>query len=225
MDTTTLRVLPCGDAALLVEAAGLDDVLALHAALEADRPGGVVDLVPAARTLLLRFDPVRTDAAALERAVREAEPVAVSRSGGELLEIPVVYDGPDLADVAHHTGLSERDVIAEHTACEWTVAFGGFAPGFGYLAGGSPRLEVPRRSESRTRVPTGSVALAGTYSGVYPRSSPGGWQLIGHTDLVTWDVDRDPPALLRPGVRVRFVAADSGETEGERPRRTAGGDA
>ncbi|MBB3052840.1 KipI family sensor histidine kinase inhibitor [Prauserella isguenensis] len=214
METTTLRVLPCGDTALLVESAGLDDVLALHAALDADRPAGVVDLVPAARTLLLRFDPDRTDVAAVERAVREACPRDVTRSGGELVEIPVVYDGPDLADVAHHTGLSERDVIAEHTGGEWTVAFGGFAPGFGYLTGGSPRLEVPRRPESRTRVPTGSVALAGTFSGVYPRSSPGGWQLIGRTDLVTWDVDRDPPALLRPGVRVRFVettaSADSG---------------
>ncbi|MCR3722735.1 sensor histidine kinase inhibitor, KipI family [Prauserella flava] len=225
MDTTTLRVLPCGDTALLVEAAGLDDVLALHAALDADRPAGVVDLVPAARTLLLRFDPGRTDAAAVERAVREAKPVAVARSDGELLEIPVVYDGPDLADVAHHTGLSERDVIAEHTGHDWTVAFGGFAPGFGYLTGGSPRLEVPRRAESRTRVPTGAVALAGTFSGVYPRSSPGGWQLIGHTDLVTWDVDRDPPALLRPGVRVRFVAVEPGQPADSRTARTAGGDA
>lgn len=205
MDTTTLRVLMCGDAAVLVELAGLDDVLALHAALAADLPDGVVDLVPAARTLLLRFDPAITGPAAVERAVREADPVAAVRSGGELLEVPVVYDGPDLVDVAHHTGLSERDVIAEHTAREWTVAFGGFAPGFGYLTGGSTRLEVPRRVESRTRVPAGSVALAGTFSGVYPRCSPGGWQLIGRTGIVTWDVDRDPPALLRPGVRVRFV--------------------
>lgn len=213
MDTTTLRMLPCGDTGLLVESAGLDDVLALHAALEADRPAGVVDLVPAARTLLLRFDPERTDSAAVERAVRQTRPMAVARSGGQLVEIPVVYDGPDLADVAQHTGLSERDVIAEHTGREWTVAFGGFAPGFGYLTCGSSRLEVPRRAESRTRVPAGAVALAGTFSGVYPRSSPGGWQLIGRTDLVMWEVDRDPPALLRPGVRVRFVETPASETQ------------
>lgn len=204
------RVLPCGDAGLLVELSGLDDVLALHGALEDRPPAGVVDLVPAARTLLVRFDPLRTGPGEVERAVREAEPVPVQRKSGELVEVPVVYDGPDLADVAEHTGLSEPEVIAEHTATEWTVAFGGFAPGFGYLTGGSGRLDVPRRAESRTRVPTGAVGLAGTFSGVYPRSSPGGWQLIGHTDLAMWDVDRDPPALLRPGVRVRFVDVRGG---------------
>lgn len=199
-----MRVLPCADSGLLVELNDLDEVRALHAALEAGPPRGVVDLVPAARTLLLRLDPRRADPAEVERAVRETRPAEVETRERELLRVPVVYDGADLADVAKLTGLTEREVVTEHTGTEWTVAFGGFAPGFGYLSGGSSRLTVPRRPESRTRVPEGAVALAGTFSGIYPRESPGGWQLIGHTDLPMWRVDRDPPALLRPGVRVRF---------------------
>ena len=116
------------------------------------------------------------------------------------------YDGPDLSDVARHTGLSEEEVVEAHTGTPWRVAFGGFAPGFGYLAGGDERLRVPRRDSARTAVPAGAVALADRFSGVYPRESPGGWQLIGTTDLPMWDLDRDPPALLRPGVPVRFVS-------------------
>ncbi|WP_377323398.1 allophanate hydrolase subunit 1 [Pimelobacter simplex] len=118
----------------------------------------------------------------------------------------VVYDGPDLAEVAGQTGLSEAEVVAAHTATPWRVAFGGFAPGFAYLVGGDPRLRVPRRAEPRTTVPAGSVGLAGEFSGVYPRASPGGWQLIGRTDVVLWDLDREPPALLAAGATVRFVA-------------------
>jgi KipI family sensor histidine kinase inhibitor len=124
-----------------------------------------------------------------------------------VLEIPVTYDGPDLADVARLTGLGEREVVEAHTGSTWRVAFGGFAPGFGYLVGGDPRLEVPRREESRTTVPAGAVGLAGTFSGVYPRESPGGWQLIGTTSAPMWDLDRDPPALLVPGAVVRFTEA------------------
>ncbi len=97
-------------------------------------------------------------------------------------------------------------MVAAHTGTAWTAAFSGFAPGFAYLTGGDPRLSVPRRAEPRTRVPAGAVALAGGFSGVYPRASPGGWQLLGRTDLAVWDLARDPPALLRPGVRVRFTA-------------------
>ncbi|PXY19968.1 allophanate hydrolase [Prauserella sp. PE36] len=203
-----MRVLPCADSGLLVELDDLDQVRALHAALEADPPEGVTDFVPAARTLLLRLDPAAADMAGIEQAVRSVRPGEVSTRESELLRIPVVYDGADLEEVAILTGLTEREVVEEHTGTEWTVAFGGFAPGFGYLTGGSPRLEVPRRAESRTRVPVGAVGLAGTFSGVYPRESPGGWQLIGRTELRMWDVDRDPPALLRPGVRVRFEEAE-----------------
>ena len=114
--------------------------------------------------------------------------------------IDVVYDGPDLAEVASLTGLSTAQVIHAHTATVWRVGFCGFAPGFAYLVDGDPRLRVPRRSEPRTSVPAGSVALAGEFSAIYPRQSPGGWQLIGHTEAVLWDLDRPNPALLTPGI-------------------------
>ncbi|WP_298182998.1 5-oxoprolinase subunit PxpB [Saccharomonospora sp.] len=200
-----MRLLPCADAGLLVELDDLAQVMGLHAALRADPPPGVTDLVPAARTLLLRLDPDKADIAEVERVVRRARPAHVTGEATELVEIPVVYDGEDLTDVASATGSTPQEIVAAHTGTEWTVAFGGFAPGFGYLTSATWTFDIPRRAESRTAVPAGSVALAGTFSGVYPRSSPGGWQLIGHTELTLWDTDRDPPALLRPGARVRFV--------------------
>ena len=121
----------------------------------------------------------------------------------------MTYDGPDLHDVAARTGLTTAEVVAAHTALPWRVAFGGFAPGFAYLVGGDPRLVVPRRDHPRPTVPAGAVGLAGEFSGIYPRSSPGGWQLLGTTDVVLWDVDRDPPALLTPGTTVHFVDVTS----------------
>ncbi|SDK90179.1 sensor histidine kinase inhibitor, KipI family [Actinopolyspora mzabensis] len=214
-----MRILPCADAGLLVELDELEQVLALHAALSERSLPGVLDLIPAARTLLVSLDPERADRRALAEEIRRV-PLTGARSagtgsvgdqpaGGELadrglLTVPVIYDGADLDAVAELTGLSPREVVDAHTGTEWRVAFGGFAPGFGYLVGGDPRLEVPRRAESRTGVPAGSVGLAGRFSGVYPRTSPGGWQLIGRTELEMWRTDREPPALLRPGVRVRF---------------------
>lgn len=205
-----MRLLPCGDAALLVELDTLDAVLALYAEIADDPPHGVVDLVPAARTLLVTYDSAVDGAgAAVVRAVHGAHARAGERPARELpeetVELPVVYDGEDLADVANLTGLSEQEIVEAHTQAEWTVAFCGFAPGFGYLTGSDTRLHVPRRETPRTRVPPGAVGLAGEFSGVYPRESPGGWQLIGRTHAVIWDLDRDPPALLRPGVRVRFT--------------------
>ncbi|MEJ5867105.1 allophanate hydrolase subunit 1 [Pseudokineococcus sp. 5B2Z-1] len=212
-----MRVLPCGTAGLLVELDALDDVLALYAALEDDRPAGVLDLVPAARTLLLHLDPETSDAAAVEAAVRAARPrrgVRGARAGGDLVEVPVVYDGEDLEEIGELTGWGADGVVERHTAQEWTVAFCGFAPGFGYLVadgdGGRDEWRVPRRSSPRIRVPAGSVALAGEFTGVYPRESPGGWQLLGRTDLPVFDLDRDPPALLVPGARVRFSAVRAG---------------
>lgn len=202
-----MRLLPCGDSGLLVEVADLEDVLALYAELVEDLPEGVVDLVPAARTLMLRLDPTVTDPDRVARVVREVEPQQGQRPDAGRLDVPVTYDGEDLAEVGRLTGLGERGVVEAHTAQEWTVAFCGFAPGFGYLVGTDDRLTVPRRDVPRTRVPARAVALAGEFSGVYPRESPGGWQLIGHTTLQPWDLDRDPPALLVPGVRVRFVEA------------------
>lgn len=209
-----MRVLRCADSGLLVEVDDLDAVLALYGALRDDPPYGVTGLVPAARTLLLQLDPGRADPDAVERRVR-ATPLAgpgARAADAEPLTIPVVYDGADLADVAAHTGLTRAEIVAAHTGRPWTVAFCGFSPGFGYLAGGDPRLHVPRRTEPRTRVPAGSVAIAGEFAAVYPRESPGGWQLLGRTDVRTWDLDRDPPGLLRPGVRVRFEEAGASGT-------------
>jgi KipI family sensor histidine kinase inhibitor len=212
----TVRLLPMGDSAVLIETDDIDAVLAISAALtplvEAGPGvwGEVDDLVPAARTLLVVARPT-TDLTTLRRAVVDAiaAPAAgvtrAASSGGDVLEVPVRYDGPDLEEVARQTGLGPAEVVAAHTGSTWRVAFGGFSPGFAYLVGGDPRLEVARRSEPRTRVPAGSVALAGLFSGVYPRESPGGWQVIGRTDAVLWDVTRTPPALLAPGLTVRFT--------------------
>jgi KipI family sensor histidine kinase inhibitor len=201
-----MRLLPSGSAALLVELDGLDEVLALYAALSDGPPPGVVDIVPAARTLLLMTDPARTTLAAVAAAVRDTVPRADRRDGGELLELPVHYDGPDLADAAAILDLTPAEVVRRHTGAEWTVAFCGFVPGFGYLTKDGDQWAVPRRTTPRTRVPAGSVGLAGEFSGVYPRESPGGWQLIGRTDVAVFELLREPAALLRPGTRVRFVA-------------------
>ncbi|RBY89703.1 allophanate hydrolase [Blastococcus sp. TF02A-30] len=198
-----MRVLPYGDRALLVEVADLAAVQRLRAALDRAPLPGQVELVPAARTVLVRLDrpPADTDAALLRR-LDLAGPVAPAT--GPAVELPVVFDGPDLADVARLTGRDEAGVVAALTAVELTVAFGGFAPGFGYLTGLPEDLHVPRRSTPRPRVPAGAVGLAGPFAGAYPRASPGGWQLVGRTDALLFDADRDPPALLVPGARVRF---------------------
>ncbi len=200
---TGARVLPYGDRALLVEVDGADAVAGIRRALERAPLPGQRELVPAARTVLVVLDrlPTDLDAAALRRLpVVEAGPAEVSPP----VTVPVVFDGPDLADVARLSGRSVPDVVATLTGVELTVAFSGFAPGFGYLTGLPAELHVPRRETPRTRVPAGAVALAGPYAGIYPRSSPGGWQLVGRTEAVLFDVDRDPPALLVPGARVRF---------------------
>jgi 5-oxoprolinase (ATP-hydrolysing) subunit B len=202
-----LRVLPCGEGALLVEVDDLEAVLGLHAALEAAPPDGVVELVPAARTLLVAFDPARTGAAPLREALAALEWAPGARPGGELVEVPVAYDGEDLDAVASLAGMSREEVVRRHREGEYVAAFCGFAPGFAYLDGLDPALHVPRRDEPRTRVPAGAVAVADRFAAVYPRESPGGWRLLGRTDLVLWDEQRDPPARLAPGTRVRFVDA------------------
>jgi KipI family sensor histidine kinase inhibitor len=208
MVAVTRTVRPCGDTGLLVEVETLPEVLALHAALAAAPPEGVVDLVPAARTVLLRVrSAADLPAVAADVWAREPASSTAREADGEVTEIAVTYDGEDLDDVVAHTGLSREDVVAAHTGQVWTVAFAGFTPGFGYLASdGDDRLHVPRRTSSRTRVPAGAVGLAGEFSGIYPRESPGGWQLIGRTEHVLWDLDRDPPAVLVPGARIRFRA-------------------
>jgi KipI family sensor histidine kinase inhibitor len=200
-----MRLLPSGSTALLVELDDLDEVLALFSALTEAPPEGVTDIVPAARTVLLVTDPARTTLPAVAAAVRGTVPQRGRQGEGELLEVPVTYDGQDLEDAAQLLHCDPRELVRRHTADEWLVAFCGFAPGFGYLTSRSQQWDVPRRVTPRTKVPAGSVALAGEFSGVYPRESPGGWQLIGRTDLVPFDLTRTPAALLRPGVRVRFV--------------------
>lgn len=202
-----MRLLPVGDVAVLVEFDDPSAVLPFTVALQRFPPSGVLDVIPAERTVLVRFDPGITRPAAIGRWLRDAKPEPGGRFDGTLVQIDVRYDGEDLAEVARLTGLTEAAVIEAHTGQEWVVAFTGFAPGFGYLRarpGQDPFVDVPRRDEPRTRVPAGAVALAAGYTGVYPRAAPGGWQLIGRTAAPVWDLDRDPPALLRPGVRVRF---------------------
>ena len=203
-----MRILPMGDRALLVELADLTAVLDLTGRLTAVRPAGVSEVIPAARTVLLRTDP-GTDlvelAGQLPRLTAEPAPTDTAPDEREPVLIPVRYDGPDLAEAAGLAGMSPAQLIAAHTGSRWRGAFSGFAPGFCYLTGDDDRLALPRRAESRTSVPAGSVALAGGFSAVYPRASPGGWQLIGTTDIPIWDVRREPPALLTTGRRVRFV--------------------
>lgn len=199
------RVLPCGDRALLVEVADGAGVTAVRTALERSPLPGQLELVPAARTVLVRLDrlPADTDRALLRRL--PTVPAADLRVPGAAVQLDVVFDGPDLAGVAERVGRPVAAVVDDLTGAGLEVAFGGFAPGFGYLTGLPPQLHVPRRATPRTRVPAGSVALAGPYAGVYPQASPGGWQLVGRTDAVLFDPDRDPPALLASGDRVRFV--------------------
>lgn len=207
-----IGVLGYGDSALLVEveAGGVagaepDAVLGMLRALDRTRPAGVVDLVPAARTIAVLLDPRVLSPAAARGWIERTTPEPGASTANEVVELAVRYDGDDLAETAALLGITPREVVERHTGSRWRVAFGGFAPGFAYLVTDHDRLRVPRRSTPRTSVPAGSVGLAGEFSGVYPRSSPGGWQLIGRTEATLWDARADPPALLRPGVEVRFV--------------------
>ncbi|WP_024794293.1 5-oxoprolinase subunit B family protein [Tomitella biformata] len=199
-----MRLLDCGESAILVEFNSLPEVLAFSAAAEAARGEGISDLVPGARTVLVCFEGLPRPA--VTTWIRSISAAPAPARTATAVEIPVRYDGPDLDAVAELTGMTVAEVIDAHTETEWTCAFGGFAPGFGYLVGGGPRLRVPRRATPRVSVPAGSVGLAGEFSGVYPRSSPGGWQLLGHTDIELWNTGREPPALIHPGAVVRFRA-------------------
>lgn len=163
------------------------------------------EIVPGARTVLL--DGVEDRSLADQLPAWEIPPL--HRGAGEVVEIPVVYDGPDLGDVAEAWGVAVDDVPLIHAGTEFRVAFCGFAPGFGYLTGLPEHLHVPRRATRGPGYPCGALALAGPYTGVYPRPSPGGWQIVGRMPEpgALWDPAREPAALLGPGVRVRFVAA------------------
>jgi len=216
----TVRLLPSGPDAILVECGSQAEVLALHEALAGDPPAGLVELVPAARTVLVAVDhrvlPLETAASWVRRAAHDgpgrgaaggprphaARPDAVA--GAPSVGIEASYDGEDLDDTARLLGIGAAELVARHLAAEWRVAFIGFAPGFAYLVSDDWPYRVPRLDAPRTRVPAGSLALADGYTGAYPRESPGGWRLIGRTEAVLWDERADPPARLVPGARVRF---------------------
>ncbi|NEB82030.1 allophanate hydrolase subunit 1 [Streptomyces sp. SID14478] len=203
-----LVVRPAGRHALLVELPDAERTGAFHAELLRRRAAGtlapVAEIVPGARTVLLDGVP---DPAALAGQLTAWDVPLTPPAAGEVVTVPVVYDGPDLAEVAALWGVPEDEVAARHASYSYRVAFCGFAPGFGYLTGLPEELHVPRRATPRTRVPVGAVALAGPYSAVYPRATPGGWQIIGTMPDPTplWDPSRERAALLSPGTRVRFA--------------------
>lgn len=190
-----MKVSAYGDQALLIET---EQPLAVRNALVAQG----YSAIPAARTVLVEFTGAAPDVRELLDGVEES---AIPARSGDVLELPVYYDGADLAAVATLAGLTEAEVIAAHTQAEYVVQFCGFSPGFGYLTGLDPRLQLPRLASPRASVPAGSVAIADEFTGVYPRSSPGGWRLLGRTDADLFDLGRNPPALLTPGRAVRFV--------------------
>jgi 5-oxoprolinase (ATP-hydrolysing) subunit B len=196
-----MRVLPFGPGAILAEYDTIDEVMAVDDALRAAALAGVDEVVPAARTVLVRYSGV--DRAALDALLVPA--VAGPRPEGPIVEIPVVYDGVDLGEVAEATGLSTEDVITTHSSVVYSAAFLGFTPGWAYLVGLPASLRLPRRSTPRTAITAGSVAIANEFTGVYPTVSPGGWHLLGHTTETMFDVARDKPALIMAGDRVRFV--------------------
>jgi KipI family sensor histidine kinase inhibitor len=200
-----LSVRTVGTTAVLAELSGLHDVLALQALLLEQPLPGQMDVLAAAETVMVRADSPAS-ARRMASLLLGLDLTVRSHAEGKLVTIETVYDGEDLAEVGRLTGLGAEGVVAAHTGQVWTVAFGGFAPGFGYMVGENQVLEVPRRSSPRTEVPAGSVALAGNYSAVYPRKSPGGWQLVGRTAARMWDLSREQPALAAPGDRVQFRA-------------------
>jgi KipI family sensor histidine kinase inhibitor len=206
----TVRLLPCGPGGLLVEVADAAAAAALHQWLTAEPLDGIRAIVPAARTVLIEADPGALDAVRTALAGFElpgAGAVGPVPASAAVVEIPVVYDGDDLDAVAAACGMSAGEVVRRHSAPIYTAAFCGFAPGFAYLIGGDPTLHLPRRADPRTRVPAASVAIGGSFSAVYPSASPGGWHLLGRATVDVWSLERDPPALIVPGSRVRFRPA------------------
>ncbi|RQO57198.1 allophanate hydrolase [Paucibacter sp. KBW04] len=201
-----MRFLTVNLDAMLVELADLEETLALLHSLQSEPLAGVEELVPGARTVLIRWRPAATTMARLREEILARDLSNSARAAGRLITIPVDYQGEDLAEVAALLDISPAEVIERHTGAEYSVAFTGFAPGFAYLSGGHPSFDdMPRRATPRTRIPAGAVGLAGCFSGIYPQASPGGWQIIGQTPGAMWDLSRAQPALLQPGDRVRFV--------------------
>ncbi len=199
---------PFGESALLVEMGSAERAQALAASLRAEPLMDVVEAVPGLESVLVELEPLGAEpgslVAALESRIETLDPAGTT---GRLHSIPVDYGGPDLDEVATLTGLSVAEVVALHGAVELRVLFCGFAPGFAYLGDLPPRLRVDRLATPRTMTPAGSVAIAGRMSGIYPADLPGGWRVIGRTDVTLFDSRRDPPVRLLPGDRVRFEPA------------------
>ena len=213
---------PLAESGLLIELGDAIDpavtarVMALVAALDAAALPGVLDVVPSYTTILLSFDPEIAEPSELEAEVLRLAATATGETvaPGREVTIPVAYGGgfgPDLDEVAAHTGLAPAEVIARHAGAGYVVASMGFAPGFAFLIGLPPELATPRRASPRTRVPAGSVGIGGAQTGIYPSETPGGWRLIGRTPRRLFAIDRDEPFLLRPGDRVRFEAIPAAE--------------
>jgi inhibitor of KinA len=200
-------VLPLGDAALLARVdASVVDIRRYAAQVSAAHIDGVTDVTPASTSFAVFFDPRRTTYAAVAHAVASVPDSGIDASVPiRHHRIPVRYGGIDLADVARRAGLSEADVVRRHAAATYTVYCLGFVPGFAYLGDLDPALVLPRRAEPRRRVPSGSVAIAGSQTAVYPLETPGGWHLIGQTDMIMFDAASDPPARLAAGDTVQFV--------------------
>lgn len=207
-----LRFLPSGSDSFLVELDDLTITLTLLDVLQAAKLEGVCEVIPGARTIMIRFDRWLTNRSKLISQITALDLSVRSTRSGEMFEIPVTYDGEDLADVAAMLGCTINEVIERHTNATYTVAFTGFAPGFAYMTCDDPGFDVPRRKSPRVKIPAGSVALAGKFGGIYPSDSPGGWQLLGTTPLAMWDTTRERAALLAPGDRVRFCDMAKGGT-------------
>ena len=196
---------PAGDRGVLVELGGNPAAVALATLIRERFAGLVWDVVAGHSTVLITWTGAALDPQVIEAVEAFSFDPASPATPGREVTLEVTYDGPDLEVVAQHTGLSREEVIRRHRAAQYRVGFIGFAPGFAYLLGGDPALRVPRRSDPRERVPTGSVALAGEYCAVYPSASPGGWQLIGRTAITMFDPTAERPARLEPGDTVRFA--------------------
>lgn len=215
-----VRFLAVNLSSFLVELGSLDDTLALFDSLSTSAEQGIEEIIPAARTLLIRFQPAQTSMTLLAEQIARRPLTQRSQRSGQQVTIPVHYNGEDLPVVAELMGIDVQEAIRRHQESIWNVAFTGFAPGFAYMVSDNGGWQISRRSTPRTRIPAGSVALAGEFSGIYPQASPGGWQLIGQTDLQMWDLAREQPALLLPGAQVQFVNAAAGAKTISLPART-----
>ncbi|MEM5384767.1 5-oxoprolinase subunit PxpB [Paraburkholderia phymatum] len=212
---TEPRIFPFGDTALVCEApppATLDCQRRVWAAAQAARDWPhVLEVVPGMNNLTVIFDPLEADPDDLASKLKAAwEGASAAPDAGRDVEIPVQYGGeygPDLRAVADHTGLSVKEVVERHASGKYIVFFLGFQPGFAYMGGLEDALHTPRRAAPRLEVPAGSVGIGGAQTGIYPATSPGGWQLIGRTSLKLFDPSRNTPTLLQPGDRVRFTIA------------------